>query len=588
MAFATSFIYEAIDKMTPVLAAMEARSKKMEKALSEAMKNPGKDSKFFKKALEDAVTKPKPKVNKLNQALKTTSMRLKNMAKSAKKAGQNMTTYVTAPVLAGFTAIILAGGQYEDSLASLSAITGLQGAGLKKLSDEILKTSSHFGIAATDIAKGMELIGSKQPALLKTPALLMEVTKAAATLAKASGQDLATTAGDLLDVMNTFEISGERATETINILAAASKHGAAAVPYVTQAMKNSGAMAKLAGVSMSELVASIEIMSEKTGLAAEVVGTGLQTAFKNLEKGPKKFRPSVVGLQKALENMNAAGMNTAQMEKIIGGEAIKSFSALIANADAFKKMEKNIRGTNTAQEQAEVRMKTFNESVKRLWQNIKNNLIRVFMDNKDMLDDLVKSGMEAITFMTNFIKNNKDLVRIALVLGAALAVIGPTLIVMSAGLSVMSGMMAIATPIMGAFALSTKAMTASALPLAAPLLAAAAAVALLIKVYSDLQDEDVQTGMAMWFADEEDMENIGPGTGGPDVKTINLVAAGKRARKAKAEQAEKEAMSARAGINKSTVDVNVNVAGNIKSDGKTIKEQSITASAQVAGQREDR
>lgn len=581
MAFATSFIYEAIDKISPVLKEMEARSEKLEKALKDAMKNPKVDAKALQKALIDAAVKPKSKFQKLNDTLDNSSKSLKRMSKSLKGMGDTMNKNVTLPVLAGFTAIILAGGKYEDSLASLSAITGLQGKGLKSLSDEILKTASTFGIAATDIAGGMELIGSKQPALLKTPKILMEVTRAAATLAKASGQDLTTTAGDLLDVMNTFEISGSRATETINILAAASKFGSAQVPFVTSAMKNAGAMAKLTGVSMVQLVASIEIMSEKTGLAAEVIGTGLQTAFKNLEKGPKKFRPSVVGLQKALENMNEAGLNTVKMEKLIGGEAIKSFSALIKNADAFKAMTKNIQGTNVAQDQAEIRMKTFNESIKRLWQNIKNNLITVFMDNKDMLNELVASGMSAIKWASAFIRENKELVRIGLVVGATLAAIGPILIVLSSGLGVMSAAMGVGSTVMGAFALSANTMTAAALPMAAPILALVAALALLYKTKQLLDDEDTTTGIAMWLNPDIDpdmfMDDTGP--------TMQAAKAKKNlARLARLEKEQNAAMGAKAG-GKSTVDVNVNVDGNITSNGKPIKDQSITATAATAGTR---
>ena len=167
MAFATSFIYEAIDKMTPVLKEMEERSKKLETALKDAMKNPGKDAKFFEDALKDAATKPVPKIKRLNEKLKDTSKNIKKMSKSLKDVGGNMSTFVTAPVLGGFAAMILAGGSYEDSLASLSSITGLQGTALKSLSNEILTTSKNFGIGASDIAGGME--GKWQ---LPTPSLM--------------------------------------------------------------------------------------------------------------------------------------------------------------------------------------------------------------------------------------------------------------------------------------------------------------------------------------------------------------------------------------------------------------------------------
>lgn len=590
MAFATSFVYEAIDKITPVLKEMEKKSEKLEEALKDAMKNPKVDAEAFEKALKDSVTKPLPKIKRLNESLKKTAKNLKSMSGNVKAVGTTMSTHVTAPVLAGFASIILAGGSFEDSLASLSSITGLQGQALKSLSKEILTTSANFGIASTDIAGGMELIGSKQPALLKTPKLLMEVTRAAATLSKASGQDLTTTAGDLLDVMNTFEIGGDKAAETVNVLAAASKFGAAQVPFVTAAMKNAGAMAKLSGVSMAELVASIEIMSEKTGLAAEVVGTGLQSAFKNLEKGPDKFRPSVIGLQKALENMNAAGMDSAEMEKVIGGEAVKSFSALIANAGAFKTMTKNIQGTTTAEEQAAIRMNTFNESAKRLWQNIKNNLIRVFMDNKDILKELVDTGMDSLKWITAFIRNNKDLVRIALVVGAALAAIGPILFAISAGMSAYATAMTIGSAATGAFAISAKAMTAAAVPMAAPILALVAALTLLYKTKKLLDDEDTISGISMLInGGEEELQDstlYDKNTAASSQAQI-ANARMKANRKRIADEQANKSLSANAGTS-SNINVNVKAEGQFTSNGEKAKKQSVSATAEVAGQRGDR
>jgi TP901 family phage tail tape measure protein len=446
MAFSTSFIYEAIDKISPNLEKMGAKAKVLEKKL------------------KDSATKALPKFKQLNGQIEKTG-------EAMKKAGGFMTKAFTLPVVAGFTASILAGGKYEDALASLSAITGLQGKALNDLSTNIMKTSTQFGIGASDIAKGMELIGSKQPKLLKTPALLLDVAKASSVLAKASGQDLPESASNLLDVMNTFNVDGTRALEVVNLLASASKFGSAQIPFVTSAMKNAGSASKLAGVNMAELVASIEIISEKTGLASERIGTGLKTAFLKLEKeGPKKFRPSVVGLQKALENMNEAGLKTAQMSKLLGDEAIVSFPALIANAEAFKKMTKNIQGTNTGVEQAGIRMSTTNERIKRLWESLKNKLIKVFFLIQPTLNNLIDSFIKMSTVVAKWMSNNKALTVVLLAFAGVLASIGPILLAVGQGMVLWAKASAVLAPIIAGL------MGVSFAPLIAPILAIVAGV----------------------------------------------------------------------------------------------------------------
>jgi len=254
--------------------------------------------------------------------------------------------------------------------------------------------------------------------------------------------------------MNTLEKTGSQAMETVNLLASASKYGSAQIPFVTSAMKNAGTASKLAKVSMGELIASIEIISEKTGLASERIGTGLKTAFIRLEKqGMSKFKPSVVGLEKALINLNDANMDTVQLTKLLGEEAITSFPALIKNAKAFGIMNQKIRGTNVATEQAQIRMATFNEKMKKLWVNIQNNLIKAF----DTLRPILVKAMEALAWgvkvISNFIANNQTLVKVLFLVTGAVVALGVAITAVgSAGVAFVTikGTLAMLSPVITA------------------------------------------------------------------------------------------------------------------------------------------
>ena len=451
--FSASFLYEAIDKVTPVLKEIKKAQKEIgvtvAKTQEKIRRDLGKSNTIYVKH-EKVVSKT---TRKIREEHKKTAKSMESFTKM-KSFGSDIMTKVGVPFVAGTTAMIMAGGKFEDSLASLQAITGVSKTQLDKMKVSIMGASSEFGIGSSQIAKGMELIGSKQPELLKNPDMLLNVAKASMTMSKASGIAFEQTSSDLLDVMNTFEKTGSQAMETVNLLASASKYGSAQIPFVTSAMKNAGTASKLAKVSMGELIASIEIISEKTGLASERIGTGLKTAFIRLEKqGMSKFKPSVVGLEKALINLNDANMDTVQLTKLLGEEAITSFPALIKNAKAFGIMNQKIRGTNVATEQAQIRMATFNEKMKKLWVNIQNNLIKAF----DTLRPILVKAMEALAWgvkvISNFIANNQTLVKVLFLVTGAVVALGVAITAVgSAGVAFVTikGTLAMLSPVITA------------------------------------------------------------------------------------------------------------------------------------------
>lgn len=425
--FSASFLYEAIDKVTPVLKDIAKMQKKLGVTIAKTRKKINKDigksntiyvkhEKIVKKTTKNIIKSHK-EVSKSTDAFG----KIKNI-------GSEINTKVALPFIAGTTAMIMAGSKFEQSLKDLQSITGVSNAVLGTMKGSIMEASNQFNIGSSQISKGMELIGSKQPILLEQPKLLLEVAKASMTMSKASGIAFEQTSDDLLSVMNTFDIAGKDAMKTVNLLGASSKYGASQVAYVTSAMKNAGSASKLAKVDMGELVSAIQIVSEKTGLASERVGTGLKTAFIRLEKqGIKKLKPSVVGLETALRNLNAMGMDTKKMTALLGEEAITSFPALIKNADAFAKMNKKIRGTSVAQEQATIRMNTFKERMKSLYTIIENGLIKAFDILQPVLESTLRLFVGMAKIVVRFVENNKTLVKILFLTTAGVVALGVAL-----------------------------------------------------------------------------------------------------------------------------------------------------------------
>ncbi len=292
-----------------------------------------------------------------------------------------------------------------------------------------MSTAEEFGLGSSALAKGMELIGSKQPILLKQPKLLLEVARASTIMAKAAGQELPVASENLLSIMNAFEIGGKDALKTVNMLAAASKFGSAQIPALSEAIKRAAGGAKVAKVPLHDLIAAVEVLDEKSGLPATTIGIGLQNAFLKLEAtSNKKIKPSVVGLTKALQNLGEMNLSATKLAKMFGIENVKTIVPLIANAKAVGAMSKKIRGTQTALEQARIRMATFNEAAKRLWTLIKNKLILIFDAMRPALMVIFKVITKVIGKMSKWAKNNPKLAKTLGVILVALGILGPVLI----------------------------------------------------------------------------------------------------------------------------------------------------------------
>lgn len=252
----------------------------------------------------------------------------------------------------------------ESSQANLKALTGLDDQSIAWLTEqaEQLSTTMHesgFRVrqSSQEILDAYTLVGSAKPELLSNKEALNAVTIEAMRLAEAARMDLTQAVDAVTLSMNQYGASADEAARYTNVMAAGSKFGSAAVQSVTTAVQKAGVAASTAGIPIEALVGSIETLAEK-GIKDEVAGTGLKTFFLKLEGMSEDVRPSVVGLQTALENLQAKQMDSVEMQKAFGLEAYTVAQAMIDGADKVKYYTEAVTGTNVAVEQAAINSQT--------------------------------------------------------------------------------------------------------------------------------------------------------------------------------------------------------------------------------------
>lgn len=243
-----------------------------------------------------------------------------------------------------------AAADLDKNLDGLQSLTGLDDSSMKNMSKAAVDMSKDFKASAGDIVDSMKLIGSQAPVLLKDQEGLKAVTAAANTLAEAGQIGVVDAAKAITTTMNQMNVSASEASGIINTLAAASQQGAADIAYLNTAFEKTGTQAKSAGMSYSDLAAAIETVAPKFS-SADVAGSKLEALLLALSvQANDNFKPAVVGMSQALDNLAAAELSDAQMKNMVGASQISMLKALIDGKEQYKDFTQTLKGTNTAYE----------------------------------------------------------------------------------------------------------------------------------------------------------------------------------------------------------------------------------------------
>lgn len=290
---------------------------------------------------------------------------------------------------------------FETHLDGLQSLTGLGDDAMKSIADGAIEMSKGFKSSASEIVDSMKLIGSQAPELLQNQDALMKVTEAANVLSEAAGIEVVDAAKGVTTVMNQMGASASEATEIINVLAASSQQGSADVAYLNTAFEKAGTAAKSAGMDYTQLAAAIETIAPKFS-SADVAGSTLNSTLLALSvQANDKFKPAVVGMDQALQNLAKAEMDDIQMKNLVGASNITMLKTLIEAKDTFKGFESSLAGTNTAYEQMAINTDNLDGTINGLKSNWEALLLT--LGESEIIQGIIQLFQQVITTLTELI-----------------------------------------------------------------------------------------------------------------------------------------------------------------------------------------
>lgn len=291
--------------------------------------------------------------------------------------------------------------EFETHLDGLQSLTGLGDDAMKSIADGAIEMSKGFKSSASEIVDSMKLIGSQAPELLQNQDALMKVTEAANVLSEAAGIEVVDAAKGVTTVMNQMGASASEATEIINVLAASSQQGSADVAYLNTAFEKAGTAAKSAGMDYTQLAAAIETIAPKFS-SADVAGSTLNSTLLALSvQANDKFKPAVVGMDQALQNLAKAEMDDIQMKNLVGASNITMLKTLIEAKDTFKGFESSLAGTNTAYEQMAINTDNLDGTIGGLKSNWEALLLT--LGESEIIQGIIQFFQQVISTLTELI-----------------------------------------------------------------------------------------------------------------------------------------------------------------------------------------
>ena len=197
--------------------------------------------------------------------------------KSLEKMSTTAFTAIGAAAVAGFGAAIKVGGDFEEAMSSVSAISMATAEEYEMLSNAAREMGETTKFSATQCANALEYLSLAGYSAKESVEALPYVLN----LAAAGGMDLAYASDLLTDSMAVMGLGISDMGNFSDQLAMAASKANTSVQQLGEAVLVAGGQAKLAGMSTDQMNTALSILADK-GIKGSEGGTALRNVLKNL------------------------------------------------------------------------------------------------------------------------------------------------------------------------------------------------------------------------------------------------------------------------------------------------------------------
>jgi len=357
-----------------------------------------------------------------------------------------MSLMVTAPIVGFGISILKIAAEFEKSMNTVQILTGATAEEFEKLRNQAKDLGRTTMFSASQAADAMGFLARAGFDVNQ----IYGAMPATLDLAAASGQDLATTADQMSNIMNVFKMRAEDAGKAADIIAETASSTNTNVTELAEAMSYAGGVAHDYGLSLEETSAILGLMAS-AGIKSTRAGTALRGGLARLAKPTgeaqrtlKKLGITITddsgrlrNLADILSDMNSAGADATDMLNIFGRIAATGMTAAMKEAgpvmdELVYKLE---HSAGAAAEQAAVQTKGLAGEIKNLksaWEGLSiaiadagllKNVTNLIKELTIKLRELAETDPEGLKAATNFLLALAALGPLTWIVGKAIVLI---------------------------------------------------------------------------------------------------------------------------------------------------------------------
>lgn len=361
-------------------------------------------------------------------------------------AGKTMTKAVTLPILGLTTAAVKVGGDFEEQMSRVKAISGATGDAFEELRDQAIDLGAKTAFSAKESADGMENLASAgfdaQEIMAAMPGLL--------DLAAVSGGDVALASENAATALRGFGLEADQSGHIADVFARAAADTNAEVADMGEAMKYIAPVANAMGLSIEETAAAIGIMSD-AGVKGSQAGTTLRGALSRIAKPTKAMRETMdelgvsfydsegnmISLQDQISLLSDSFDGLTQEQKnqalvtLYGQESLSGMMALIDKGpDSLGALTESLEQSDgAADEMARTMQDNMNSSIEQMMGALESAAIVI----QDILAPAISAVADYIGGLAEkFVSAPKWMQTAIITFGLLAAAIGPVLLVVGA------------------------------------------------------------------------------------------------------------------------------------------------------------
>lgn len=264
----------------------------------------------------------------------------------------------------GLMSFMEPGIRFEQKMAELSAGTGVTGAALEKMGQQARELAVSLGVPADTIADVyLSNLSKLSPELARTAEgqqALADMARTTALLAKGMGNNLEGATEALTTMMNAYNIDMSQPAEAAKAMATMAdmltvsfKEGAVDVAPLAESMRVLGAVGYQANVSLSETLATLQVLGQKAGKTGAEAGVAFRNILATLAQGelmPKQtldllkqagvdistLTDKTLPLAERLRALRTIAGEDALLAELFGKENLVAGQALLQNIDLLE------------------------------------------------------------------------------------------------------------------------------------------------------------------------------------------------------------------------------------------------------------